>query len=150
MLLTILSTALLQQRTTDDFGEEMMEDVFTEIDKLHIYTSPVFNLKNKVTTTLPVLGIKSKEPISNLHYAGTCKIGDKNGFHLIMKGKKGLVTVLFSSEKVEPKSIARGGLQGMLFPILDGSMGIIGNMGEDLEAIRQELEEKLILENPKA
>lgn len=137
---------MLNQVTRNDVGEDMMEHVYTEIDKLHTHTSPVSNLKKKVSSTLPQLRIKTREPISNLHYAGTCTIGREKGFHLIIKGKKGLVTVLYTPTEVDPKSLARGGMQGMLFPSLEGSMGIIGNMGEDLEAIRQELEKKLILE----
>lgn len=128
-----------------DVGEDMLDHVDTEIDKLHTYTSPVSNLHKKVATTLPALGITASKPITNLHYAGTCKIGNKKGFHLIMKGKKGLVTVLYTPTETPPKSLARGGMQGMLFPSLGGSMGIIGNMGEDLESIRQELEKKLTI-----
>lgn len=148
LFVIIITIATFNQMKARDVGEDMMDHVFTEIDKLHTYTSPVSNLREKVNATLPQLGITARSPISHLHYAGTCKIGNENGFHLIVKGKKGLVTVLYSAAEVDPKSLARGGMQGMLFPSLKGSMGIIGNMGEDLEAIRQELEEKLILEHP--
>jgi len=71
-------------------------------------------------------------------YARPCEINGNKVPHLVIQGKKGPVTViLLPDERVLEAEVLDGeGINGMLIPVGDGSIAIIGEKDEELGNIR--------------
>lgn len=71
-------------------------------------------------------------------YAQSCVIDGKVVPHLVIQGERGPVTILLMPEQkvdgVEP--IDGESINGIILPVGDGSIAIIGETGEDLERIQ--------------
>ena len=74
-------------------------------------------------------------------YAQNCKIRGEVSPHLVIQGKSGPVTVILmpqvgvqSAETIEGESI-----HGVILPVGDGSIAIIGEKDEDLEPIQRSI-----------
>ncbi len=72
-------------------------------------------------------------------YAMSCRINGRDVPHLVMQGKTGPVTILLMPEEsVEAATPLEGeNIHGIILPVGDGSIAIIGNKGEALEAFQQ-------------
>lgn len=72
-------------------------------------------------------------------YAQTCKINGKLVPHLVIQGSNGPVTLLLMPEEsIDQAEVLEGeGINGVLVPVGNGSIAIIGDKGENLEAIQQ-------------
>jgi len=74
-------------------------------------------------------------------YAQTCKINGKLVPHLVIQGRNGPVTVLLlPDESIDQAEVLEGeGINGVLVPVGNGSIAIIGDKDENLEPIQQRL-----------
>lgn len=74
-------------------------------------------------------------------YAQTCIINGKRVPHLVIQGTKGPITVLLMPEERVSQAIALAGdsVDGVILPVGNGSIAIIGGAGERLEAVQEEL-----------
>ncbi len=74
-------------------------------------------------------------------YAQSCEINGKTVPHLVIQGERGPVTIiLMPDEKVSgPQSLSGRSINGVILPVGDGSIAIIGEDGENLEPIEQNL-----------
>jgi hypothetical protein len=72
-------------------------------------------------------------------YAQSCKINGKLVPHLVIQGTNGPVTVLLMpDEKIdEAKDLEGKGINGVLIPVGDGSIAIIGDKDENIDEIRR-------------
>ena len=72
-------------------------------------------------------------------YANTCTINGKAVPHLVIQGEKGPVTIiLMPDEKIDgAQSLAGRSINGVILPVGDGSIAIIGEIGERLEQIER-------------
>ena len=72
-------------------------------------------------------------------YAQSCIINGNTVPHLVIQGETGPVTILLlPDEKVSTAVDLEGdNINGVLLPVGDGSIAIIGNRGERLDAIRE-------------
>ena len=72
-------------------------------------------------------------------YAQNCNINGNTVPHLVIQGKKGPVTViLLPEERVSTAETFEGeGINGVLIPVGDGSIAIIGEKDEDLRLIQE-------------
>ena len=72
-------------------------------------------------------------------YAQSCKINGKRVPHLVIQGANGPVTVLLMpDEKIDRATELEGkGINGLLIPVGDGSIAIIGEKDENLDAIQR-------------
>ena len=72
-------------------------------------------------------------------YAQSCKINGKDVPHLVIQGEKGPVTVLLMpDERIENAEALEGeGINGVLIPVGNGSIAIIGEKDENLDTIRR-------------
>ena len=72
-------------------------------------------------------------------YAQSCIINGNKVPHLVIQGQRGPVTILLMpSEKVSgPQSIDGQSINGVILPVGDGSIAIIGEQDEDLERIER-------------
>lgn len=74
-------------------------------------------------------------------YAKTCKINGKLSPHLVIQGRNGPVTViLMPEERVRSAQTITGErINGVILPVGNGSIAIIGSEYEDLEPIQRRL-----------
>ncbi|MEM8817370.1 MAG: DUF3379 family protein [Pseudomonadota bacterium] len=74
-------------------------------------------------------------------YAQPCEINGKTVPHLVIQGKNGPVTViLLPDERVlEAETLDGEGINGVLIPVGNGSIAIIGQKEENLGAIRESI-----------
>ena len=74
-------------------------------------------------------------------YAQTCKINGKLSPHLVIQGRNGPVTViLMPEERVRSAQTITGErINGVILPVGNGSIAIIGSEYEDLEPIQRRL-----------
>lgn len=72
-------------------------------------------------------------------YARSCKINGKLVPHLVIQGTNGPVTVLLMpDEKLDEATDLEGkGINGVLIPVGDGSIAIIGDKDENIDEIRR-------------
>ncbi len=72
-------------------------------------------------------------------YAQSCKINGKRVPHLVIQGENGPVTVLLMpDEQIDRATELEGkGINGVLIPVGDGSIAIIGEKDENIDAIRR-------------
>ncbi len=78
-------------------------------------------------------------------YAQTCIINGKYVPHLVIQGQHGPVTILLmpDEEISGPQSLTGHSVNGVILPVGDGSIAIIGEAGEDLEPIEQNLRDSV-------
>ena len=72
-------------------------------------------------------------------YAQSCSINGKDVPHLVIQGEHGPITILLMPhEKVSAASTFDGvGIQGVIIPVGDGSVAIIGDREEQLEDVKK-------------
>ena len=74
-------------------------------------------------------------------YVQTCKINGKLSPHLVIQGKSGPVTVILMPEERirSAQTITGERINGVILPVGNGSIAIIGGEDEDLEPIQRRL-----------
>lgn len=74
-------------------------------------------------------------------YAQSCKIGGRQVPHLVIQGERGPVTILLMPEEAvdAPQSLSGNNVNGVILPVGDGSIAIIGESGERLERIEAQV-----------
>ena len=72
-------------------------------------------------------------------YAQSCKINGVEVPHLVIQGERGPVTILLMPGQAvdEPQSITGESVNGVIIPVGDGSIAIIGDREEPLEPIQK-------------
>ncbi len=77
--------------------------------------------------------------IGLISYAQTCVINGMKIPHLVLQGKKGPITLLLMpDEKVSgPVSLTGESVNGVILPLGDGSIAIIGERDEQIQDLEQ-------------
>lgn len=81
--------------------------------------------------------------VGTVRFVNDCEFMDKKkGVHLVYDGEHGPVTVFYIPHRKTDRmrAIAKNEFQGILFPHNEGSMAIIGLMGEDMMSQRKRVE----------
>ncbi|MGR5235467.1 DUF3379 domain-containing protein [Vibrio alfacsensis] len=76
----------------------------------------------------------------HVYYLNHCGFGESNALHMVFQGKHGKVTLFvtgIASEKAE--DFSQDGMTGVVKPVGKASMVLVGENGEDIEAIADEL-----------
>ena len=96
---------------------------------------------DKLAAVLRALGAKLDGAAGEVRYAGVCDIRRRPGAHLVLAGEHGPVTILLLPEERVPRRVTvhDTGLEGVVLPANGGSVAIVGNRGESLDAIEQRL-----------
>ena len=74
-------------------------------------------------------------------YANSCIINGNNIPHLVIQGEKGPITLLLMPEEMinGAMTLDGKGVNGVILPVGDGSIAIIGEQGEPLDLIEQQI-----------
>lgn len=86
-------------------------------------------------------GAESRSEIGAVTYAGKCRFRDGYGAHFVVEGSHGPVTVLLMpGEHVNGRlNVQDSRFHGVVLPAGKGSMAIIGELGESLDAFERRL-----------
>ena len=114
----------------------------------HINDEPQ-HLKDQLNIQQPELdkvladiGLRVSTSLGRVNYVGGCTIrNNEKGAHVVLQGKKGMVTVLFMpGETVTARTQVEGGrFRGIIFPAKYGSVAVVGERGEVIEAVEQKI-----------
>jgi hypothetical protein len=80
-----------------------------------------------------------------VRFAGLCVIRGNEGAHLVLKGRRGPVTLLFmpGERLTAAQEIRSEGLHGWILPTEYGSLAVVGEPGEALEALLEQVRRSL-------
>lgn len=123
----------------ESLAEEIVAHLEHEPDALRVTGEAVSD--SRLEKVVPANIANLDQSGSLITYAQTCRINGKPVPHLVLQGKNGLVTVLLMpDERVEQAKVLEGeGINGVLIPVGNGSIAIIGDKDEDLEPVRKRL-----------
>ena len=117
-------------------AEEIVAHLEHEPQALRVTDRPVSDAR--LTRIVPADMANLNHDAGLITYARNCEINGNIVPHLVIQGKKGPVTViLLPDERVLEAEVLDGdGINGMLIPVGDGSIAIIGEKDEELGNIR--------------
>jgi hypothetical protein len=90
-------------------------------------------------------GVRLQRDLGRVGFAASWSRRQHRGLHVVLAGKRGPVTMLYlDGEYVEHSSrIHNERFEGTLFPVESGSVAVVGERGESIEAIARKLRDKL-------
>jgi hypothetical protein len=123
--------------TYDSLAEEVLAHLDHEPAALRVTDAPVPD--QRLQRVVPADYAVFDREVSLITYANPCKINGKPVPHLVIQGQYGPVTILLMPEETlaEVVPIEGENVHGMILPVGDGSIAIIGSRQEPLEPIRQ-------------
>ena len=117
----------------------------------HIYTEAAFidDIDESVTlqqvnAKLTPFGSALSDLPGHVYYVNHCGFGNKNALHMVMATDNGKVTVFVVPEQ-SPKvsSFSDNNLSGVVMPIQNASLIVVGDKGQDVSPIARSLESEL-------
>jgi len=110
----------------------------------HLSNKKEINLK-QLNAMVGTFKVKFNKRPDSLNYAGTCRIHKYKGVHLVLQGKAGPVTILvMPKEYVAARSILSDKrFKGLIVPVKNGSMAIVGEANEDLDQVERRIRSML-------
>lgn len=119
-------------------ADEVIAHLDHEPQALRVVSTPVSTrmLNNVVSPDVADVG-----GLGLITYARTCLINGKPVPHLVIQGVKGPITLLLMpDEKIERAVLLLGeGIKGVILPVGNGSIAIIGDRDEALEQYEQQI-----------
>ena len=145
MAATVAIAAILGVRMMSSSVEfETLEDeVLAHLDHepaaLRVTNVPVND--ERLHTVVPASIADLDHSAGLITYAQSCPIRGKIVPHLVMQGKQGPVTILLMPEEKITEAVQLSGehVNGVILPVGDGSIAIIGGREERLDNIQEEL-----------
>ena len=129
---------------TPDTGEvtlaaQIIEHLEHEQGSLRVTDRPVSD--NRLARVVPASVASLDHSGGLITYAQSCKINGKDVPHLVIQGERGPVTILLMPHQAVdgPSEIAGETINGVIIPIGEGSIAIIGEDGENLERIEENM-----------
>lgn len=121
----------------DSLGDEIVAHLDHEPNALRVTATPVSD--ERLGKVVPASIANLDHSSGLITYARSCKINGKLVPHLVIQGESGPVTVLLMpDERVESAEALEGeGINGVLIPVGNGSIAIIGDKDENLDDIRR-------------
>lgn len=144
---TVLVGAFIAVQIGGD-GDSAGYDALAEEVLAHVYHEPGALVPSNVQVTDDVLYEVVPANVAELDrnaglitYAETCPINGKDVPHLIIQGQQGPITImLLPDEKIsEAISLNDENSHGVILPVGDGSIAIIGSRDEKLEEVQKQI-----------
>jgi hypothetical protein len=123
--------------TYETLGEEVLAHLDHEPQALRVTDIPVSDAR--LRRALPAAVAVIDRERSLVTYANPCIINGHSAPHLVVQGQHGPITILLMPEEAVDDAIALEGdnVHGVIVPSGDGSIAIIANREEPLDAVRQ-------------
>lgn len=124
-------------QTYETLGEEVLAHVEHEPAALRVTAVPVPD--DRLHAAVPAEYAVFDRSTALITYANPCKIDGKPTPHLVLQGQHGPVTVLLMPQQsvAEETLLVGDGMRGVIVPVGDGSIAIVGSSAEQLDPIRQ-------------
>ena len=121
-----------------ELKEGLLKHIYSELDHLNEQQNPSLS---QVNTLLAEFGGSMDRLVAKVNYLGSCEIHNTAGVHMVVKGDRGPVTImLLRGVRVNSqKLISDQRFRGLIVPAENGSIAIIGEKGEPLQTIKNEL-----------
>ena len=140
---TVVLATSISLRMSDMFQsyESLADEVLAHLDHetyaLRVTDVPV--PEERLARVVPASTAVFDRDISLITYAQPCIINGKTVPHLVIQGEYGPVTILLMAEERLGKATPLDGenVKGIILPVGDGSIAIIGNRDEPLESIQK-------------
>ncbi len=126
-----------------DSHESLAAEVLAHLDHepaaLRVTDKPVSDAR--LARVVPASLAVYERGESLVTYAQSCIINGKRVPHLVIQGQHGPVTILLMPEEkiAEATPLDGANVKGLILPVGDGSIAIIGDREEELETIRKEV-----------
>lgn len=142
---TVVAAAVIGVRMqgSDVTGATLADQVLAHVDhesaSLVVTDVPVSDqsLRDAVPASVSTLGHSA----GLVTYVRSCEINGRPVPHLVVQGRKGPVTILLMPEEPVTEAITLSGehVNGVILPVGNGSVAIIGERDESLENIQREV-----------
>jgi len=143
---TVILAAFIGVRVVDldsgnslSLGDQILAHIDHEPGSLQITNVAIAD--DRLSRVLnPVVETMDRD-VGLITYAQSCVINGKRIPHLVIQGKRGPITLLLMPEEAIERAITIGGasVNGVILPVGNGSIAIIGERGERLDEIEQQL-----------
>lgn len=132
-----LSYRIFEPSTYPSLSDEILAHLDHEPNALRVTDEPVSD--SRLARVVPASIATMNHDAGLITYARTCPIHGKKVPHLVIQGKKGPVTILLMpDEKIDAAVEVEGeSVNGVILPVGQGSIAIIGEEHENLEAIEE-------------
>ena len=146
MAATVLVAALLGIRL---IGNDIEYDSLADEVLAHVQDGEQYALRitdvavtnNRLSSVVPANVARMDHDAGLITYAHSCVINGRTVPHLVIQGQSGPVTILLMPEESVPEALPLRGdrLIGVILPVGDGSIAILGERDEHLEIIKQKI-----------
>lgn len=123
----------------DSLAAEVLAHLDHEPAALRITDKPVSDARLARVVPASMAVFERRESL--VTYAQSCIINGKRVPHLVIQGQHGPVTILLMPEEkiAEATPLDGANVKGLILPVGDGSIAIIGDREEELETIRNDV-----------
>jgi len=121
----------------DSLADEVLAHLDHEPVSLRVTNTPVSD--ERLASVVPASIARPDHSAGLITYARTCKINGKSVPHLVIQGEHGPVTILLMPKEAVDEAVSLDGenIHGVILPVGDGSIAIIGAQEEKLERIEK-------------
>ncbi len=147
----VLATVIGVRMTNTDMGHAGMEggtlaeQVVAHLDyepRALTVTDVAVSDQRLYSVVRPAIATLDRD-LGLITYVMSCKINGREVPHLVIQGKKGPVTILLMPEEMVDMPIRLEGksIEGVILPVGDGSIAIIGERGERIDELKTRVTE---------
>ncbi len=143
MLAVAVSMASLyearSERTHMALAQSVVDHIEDEARHLH-HPGPV--PESRVEEVFARFGARLAGDIGQVNFAGECLMRNRTGIHLVVQGRQGPVTVFLMPDE-HPRRVVpvrQDGFDGEILPTDWGSIAVVGQPGEPVEALAARVE----------
>lgn len=127
---------------TSEIAQVAMEHIYSEasfIDKIDESVS-----LQQVNAKLTPFGYNLGDLPGHVYYVNHCGFGGKNALHMVIGSDSGKVTVfIVPHPEQNMSSFSDNNLNGVVMPVQNASLIVVGSKGQDVNPIVQQLESEL-------
>lgn len=120
----------------------LAEDVFVHIGETsYALTSTTILDDNTIAGVFGWFGANVSPGLGDVSFANVCAFRDERVAHVVLQGSRSPVTVIImpGEQLRHPEYISAGNRSGLLLPYAGGSMAIVSDNGQRLDALEQRL-----------
>ncbi|MDH3374381.1 MAG: DUF3379 domain-containing protein [Gammaproteobacteria bacterium] len=145
MAATVVVAALLGIRllSTGVEYESLADEILAHVDHepYALRVTDVAVSDERLASVVPANVAKMDHGAGLITYAQSCVINGHEVPHLVIQGERGPVTILLMPHEMilEAQILAGENVNGVILPVGNGSIAIIGESGESLERIQQQV-----------
>lgn len=137
-IVAILGVRFLGEETVyPSLADEVIAHLDHEPYALEVTDTPV--AERRLTNVVKRSGAEIDSDVGLITYAQSCIINGKTVPHLVIQGKLGPITLLLMPDEMVDGAVPLSGesINGVILPVGDGSIAIIGEREENLSEIEQ-------------